>query len=184
MKLFNFYRRILVHFRTINRLLRVNNRSEIVWNELIKLHKDSGWRFWRYDNEKYIETSFTTDNGVTLKFHYSIANEQLLFRTAILLEFDIESTNDVMVLSSHFNGLLAYGVVSVKIQQNCVEYSYSGDILRYLICPNTIYEDMKNHYMVAKDCHLAFSKMLNSGDDPVFVMAELINRTKQDKQFE
>ena len=38
----NFYYKVVGTFRKIYRLLNVKKRSEIVWHELIKLHKEEG----------------------------------------------------------------------------------------------------------------------------------------------
>jgi len=162
--------------------MKIQNRSEIVWNELIKLNKKEGWHFGQYENEKCIETSFKINDGLVMKFQYSINENNLIFRAVILSEFNIDSTNDIMVLSSHFNGLLNRGIVRVDIKYNYVEYVYSGNLLLYLLFPEEIHFDIERHYNITKDCFWAYSTMLKSGDNPVFVIAELLERVEKENQ--
>ena len=42
----------------MSRVLKVKNRTKIVWKELIKMHKKKNWHFGQFDNEKYIVTTF------------------------------------------------------------------------------------------------------------------------------
>ena len=47
-------------------------------------------------------------------------SNNLQFRSIILQRFDEELTNDILVLASHFNGLLHFGVVKVSVKYNVV----------------------------------------------------------------
>jgi len=65
-----YYCKVFGTFRRIYRLLNVKKRSEIVWEELIKFHKEEGWNFGQFDNKKYIETIFNLDDDFRIKFTY------------------------------------------------------------------------------------------------------------------
>lgn len=178
----SFQRNITTTFKRVYRLLKVKHASAIVWNDLIKMHKQAGWYFTIDEQDNIIVASLPDkDNGV-LKVHFRIEGEKLLFIAFIVPEFDIERTNDIMVLSSHFNSLLKAGVVSVNLHHNFVKYTFFGDILRYLLYPDEIFEDLKLHFSITEECLQAFTSMLNTGDDPVFVVAEFMKRVEQEEQ--
>jgi hypothetical protein len=156
----------------------VKHCSEIVWNELIKLHRKENWNFGLYENERYIRTTFK-DNNNDLDFNYQVTDEKLVFRAIIAVDFREENINDIMILSSHLNNLLAFGMVRVDIKNNYVEYVYSSDLLIYMLYPSEIDNDLDRHYQITKDCYWAFSHLFSSGDEPVFVIAELLKRTQK-----
>jgi hypothetical protein len=157
-------------------LFKVKRRSNIVWKELIKLHKNENWKFGLYENERYLLTTFSTDEDVALQFMYEITDDSLVFRARVLFEFDEELTNDVMVLSSHFNSLLNNGSVRVDIKNNRVDFVNQGDLLTYMLYPTKIHHDLDRHFRITSDCFWAFRHMVSSGEEPVFVIAELIRR--------
>jgi hypothetical protein len=99
-----------------------------------------------------------------------------------LRSFDEEKTNDILVLASHFNSLLNFGVVKVSVKYNIVEYRYSGDLLAYMLYNGEIDNDHITHYNLTKDCAWAFYRLLESGDDPVFVFSELLQRKEDQDQ--
>lgn len=179
MKIANIFKNIPVHLKQINRLFKVKHRSEIVWDELIKLHKQENWHFGQYDNEKCIRTSFVDENNNSLEFHYQMNEERLVFSAVIVFGFDEDNTNNVMVLSSHLNSLLNSGIVRVDIANNYVEFVYSGNLLVYMLYPGEIHRDLKRHFQISRDCYWAYSHLFNSGDDPVFVIAELLKMNEK-----
>ena len=175
-----YYYKINGTFRKIYRLLNVKKRSEIVWKELIKLHREEGWNFGQFDKEKYIQTIFTVDNNLGIKFTYQVVKDKLEFKALILDSFDEEKTTDILVLASHFNGLLNFGKVSVSTKYNYVELVYSGDLVTYMLYPGEIHSDQRVHYDVTKDCCWAFFNLIETNEDPVFVISELLRRKENE----
>ncbi len=178
MKITNPFRNILVHIKRIYRLFRVNRRSQIVWNELIKLHRKENWNFGLYENERYIRTTFK-DNDNELEFNYQVTDEKLILRAIIAVGFSEENITDIMILSSHLNNLLTFGMVRVNIDDNYVEFIYHGDLLTYMLYPVVIHSNIGRHFRITSDCYWAFSHMLNSGEEPVFVISELLKRNEE-----
>ena len=162
--------------KRIYRTLNVKKASHYVWKELIKYHKSSGWNFGQFDNDKHIECSFKIDDTCYADFSYYITDSKLKFRSTILASFDEERTNDIMVLASHFIGLLNFGMVKVNLKYNYVEFVYSGDLLTYSLFPGEIEPDTTTHFDLAKDCIWSFTNLLESGEDPVFVFSELLRK--------
>ena len=167
-------------FRRIYRLLNVNKSEHYVWIELLKYHKNSGWRFGQFDNDKHIECGFKMDDTNCVDFNYSVSHGRLTFRSTILHRFDEEITNDVLVLASHFNGLLSFGTVKVSVKYNYVEFIYSRDLLTYSLFPGEISSDTDIHFELTKDCFWSFTNLIETGDDPVFVFSELMRRNSKE----
>lgn len=160
----------------IYRILNVKKSSHYVWVELIKFHKRAGWNFGQFDNDKRLTSSFKVDDTNYVDFNYKVSSGNLTFRSTILQSFDEEITNDILVLASHFNGLLSFGVVKVCIKYNYVEFVHSGDLLTYSLFPGEINSDTDTHFKLTKDCFWSFTNLIETGDDPVFVFSELLKR--------
>jgi hypothetical protein len=60
--------------------------------------------FGQYETEKRIENTFSVDETNSI-FDYTVTENKLKY-ALILRSFDEEKTNDILVLASHFNGLL------------------------------------------------------------------------------
>jgi hypothetical protein len=175
------YRKIKFTLKRIYRLLNVKHASHYVWIDLIKFHKKSGWIFGQYDKEKSIECGFKVDDTNYVDFHYSVRSGKLIFRSTILKRFDEEITNDILVLASHFNGLLPCGAVKVSVKYNHVEFIYSRDLLTYSLFPGEIDSDTDTHYKLTKDCLWSFTNLIETGEDPVFVFSEFLRRYEAKK---
>ena len=161
-------------FRRIYRLLTISKSSQYVWKDLVRYHKRSGWRYGQFDNEKSIECGFKVDDINSVDFNYTVSSGRLLFSSTILQNFDEGLTNDILVLASHFNGLLNFGTVKVSVKYNYVEFFYSRDLLTYSLYPGEINSDTDTHFELTKDVFWAFNNMIVTGDDPVFVFSELM----------
>ena len=167
-------------FRRIYRLLNIKKAEHYTWIELLKYHKTSGWRYGQFDNDKHIECGFKVDDTNCVDFNYAVSSGKLLFRSTILQRFDEEITNDVLVLASHFNGLLNFGTVKVSVKYNYVEFVYSRDLLTYSLFPGEISSDTDTHFELTKDCYWSFNNLIESGEDPVFVFSELLKRKDEE----
>jgi hypothetical protein len=85
-----------------------------------------------------------------------------------------------MILASHLNSLLNFGKVSVNTKYNCVEFVYSGDLVTYMLFPGEIRSDLRVHYNITLDCFWAFTNLIETDDDPVFVISELLKRKDEE----
>ena len=180
MKLIRFFcSKIKYIFRRIYRALNIKKAPHYVWKELIKYHKTSGWNFGQFDKYKRIECDFKVDDINCADFNYAVANDKLTFRATILQNFDEERTNDILVLASHFNGLLSFGTVKVSVKYNYVEFFYSRDLSTYSLFPEEINSDTEIHFNLAKDCYWSFTNLIETGEDPVFVFSELLKRKEE-----
>ena len=168
-------------FRRIYRLLNVNKSEHYAWIELLKYHKNSGWRFGQFDNEKYIECGFKVDDANCVDFNYAVGSAKLVFKSIILQRFEEENINDILVLASHFNGLLNFGTVKVSAKYNYVEFVFSRDLLTYSLYPGEINSDTDTHFELSKEIFWSFNNMIETGEDPVFVFSELLRKKEDEK---
>jgi hypothetical protein len=173
------YRKIKFTFQRIYRLLDVKNASQYVWKELIQLHKNAGRNFGQFEKDKLIKMSFEVYETNRIDFNYSVNSGNLFYRATILNSFDEEITNDILVLASHFNGLLNFGIVKVSVKYNYVEFVYSRDVIIYSLFSGEIDSDTDTHYSLAKDCYWSFTNLIETGDDPVFVFSEFLRRKEE-----
>ena len=180
MQFSKYYYSLTENIRKIYRLLNVKKRSKIVWKELIKMHKNENWHFGQFDNEKYIVTTFNLKDEKEQKFRYEVTQNSLNYHTFILDSFDEYKTTDIMVLASHLNSLLNFGKVSVNTKYNYVEFVYSGDLVTYMLFPGEIRSDLRVHYDITLDCFWAFTNLIETDDDPVFVISELLKRKNEE----
>lgn len=176
----NFFISISSAINRIYRLLNVNRRSEFVWKDLLKNHKNLN--FGQFDSDQHIEISYPIEENTVVNFNYSVTNDKLICSAIILYSFDEEKTNDVLVLASHFNGLLSFGMVKVSIKYNYVEFIHAGDLVTYMLFSGEIDTDITTHYNLTKDCVWAFLNLLETGDDPVFVFSEVLKRKEENKK--
>lgn len=180
MQFSKYYYSLTEKIRKIYRVLNVKKRSKIVWEELIKMHKNENWHFGQFDNEKYIITTFNLKDEKEQKFRYEVTQNSLKYHTFILDSFDEHKTTDIMILASHLNSLLNFGKVSVNTKYNCVEFVHSGDLVTYMLFPGEIRSDLRVHYDITLDCFWAFSNLIETDDDPVFVISELLKRKDEE----
>lgn len=166
----------------IYRIFNVKKSNDIVWKELIKYHKSAGWNFGQFDNDKRIKSGFIVDDTNYVDFNYVVSSDTLTFSATILPSFDEEITNDILVLASHFNGLLSFGVVKVSVKYNYVEFVYSRDLLTYSLFPGEINSDTSTHFNLTKDCFWSFTNLIETGEDPVFVFSELLRRKEEERE--
>lgn len=169
-------------FQKIYRLLNVKKASLYVWMDLIQYHKSGGWNFGQFDKDKYIHCSFKIDDVNHADFRYSVTQQKLLFQATVLESFDEERTNAVLVLASHFNGLLTFGLVKVNLKYNFVEFVYFRDTLTYALFSGEIETDTDTHFKLTKDIAWSFSNLVETGDDPVFVFSELMRKREEESK--
>jgi hypothetical protein len=176
-----FYSSISNFWKRIYRILMFKKADHHVWQELLKFHKKSGWKYGQYDQNKTVFCDFAIDDTEHIRFFYTVEHGKLVYRSVILGAFNEEFTNSILVLASHFNSLLSRGSVRVLLHQNAIECFYSRDSLAYSLFPDFIESDTAFHYNLSKDVFWAFTNMLQTGEDPVFVFSELMRMKEIDE---
>ncbi len=157
-------------------------QKEIVWNELIRLHKNHNWRFGVFENQNYVESTFQISENTDALYHYLIYNQQLHFDVSVIDSFLPEITTDLFVLAAHFNNLLTFGKVVVDVNKNFVDFSFQNELSLYSALPEKIELDLSRHYQISKDVYWAFHKFVSEREEPVIIIGDLMNKYKMHQE--
>jgi hypothetical protein len=179
----HYYKVLKLSFKKIYRVLNVKKRSKIVWEELVKMHKNEKWYFVQFDYDKTISTKFFLKEEKEQEFRYEVTQQNLKFQTFILVSFDENKTKNIMVLASHLNSLLNFGKINVNTKYNYVDFTFSGDLITYMLFPSEIKSDLVDHYDITLDCLWAFSNLIDTNEDPVFVISNLLKRKDEEREI-
>jgi hypothetical protein len=175
-----FFNKFKFKIQQFYRLINIKKRSEFVWKDLVKYYKESSLNFGQFEVDKRIEIYFEIRDSF-VKFNYTVTDDELTFSAVVLNNFDEERTNDIMVLASHFNGLLKFGVVKVSLKYNYVEFLYARDLITYMLYSGEIHSNRSTHFDLTKDCFLTFKTLIETNEDPVFIFSELL-RSKEEEE--
>jgi hypothetical protein len=156
-------------------VLDESQQMECVWNELIKIHQESNWRFGIYESENYVETTFAISEEMQTTYRYLIYEQNLHFDVRVIDSFPTELTTDLFVLASHFNNLLMFGKVVVDVNRCNVLFSYQNEISFYSVFPEKIDHHISRHFHISRDVYWAFQKYLTEREEPVIIIGELLN---------
>jgi hypothetical protein len=156
-------------------ILDESKQMECVWNELIKIHQESNWRFGIYESENYVETTFAISEEMQTTYRYLIYEQNLHFDVRVIDSFPTELTTDLFVLASHFNNLLMFGKVVVDVNRCNVLFSYQNEISFYSVFPEKIDHHISRHFHISRDVYWAFQKYLTEREEPVIIIGELLN---------
>jgi hypothetical protein len=156
-------------------ILDETQQLECVWNELIKVHKESNWRFGIYESENYVETTFAISEEMQTTYRYLIYEQNLHFDVRVLDSFTTDLTTDLFVLASHFNNLLMFGKVVVDVNRGNVLFSYQNEVSLYSVFPEKIDHHISRHFHISRDVYWAFQKYLTEREEPVIIIGELLN---------
>ena len=103
----------------------------------------------------------------------------------ILDKFSDELTTDLFILSAHFNNLLNNGVVTVNVDDQYVEYYQKRDSLVPLLYKGELLTQINRHYVTAIDIYLAFQWLVDEGEAPAIIIADLMrNKDKAEEEEE
>ena len=171
----------------IKRLYRLaqneKTREAVVWQDLKKLHSDLDWKAGVYEKAKLIETGFELGEDRSARFHYFIDEEALHFRVKVIENYPVEIATDLFILATHFNNLLKNGRVIIDPKNQTVEYHLKCEILIPYLYPGEIFNLILRHHSISKDINRAFNRLINEGEIPAIIIADLLNE-KEDSDAE
>lgn len=174
-------KRVKSFLKSIFRLsLNPEKREKVVWQDLKKLHANAEWRSGIYENEKRIEVLFEISKNEAVTYFYWIYNNELHLRVKVLENFIPQLATELFIMASHFNNLLNSGVVVVNTESLYVEYHLKIEILIPLLYPDEIYNILIRHFNTSKDIFWAFQKLIDSNEDPVLIIADLLEKNKNE----
>ncbi len=182
----SIYKNIIERFKRARqkRLLfqSLDNSEKEVWGMLLKMHKNAGFHHGVYQKEKTIQTSYSNEQEASNKYIYQLEKDQVIYRGVILTSFDVSLTNDILVLCSHLNSIINFGLIRPDVKNNYVEFIFKVDQVVYCIDHERLHIDTRRHIQVIEDLSQVFNDLVTSGDDPVFVFSTFMRQLETEKQ--
>lgn len=151
-----------------------------MWGDLKKVHAEAGWKSGIYENEKCIETVFEVTDNYSAPFYHMVFQGYFQCRVRIISGFAPDMTSEVFILAAHFNNLLTNGCVVVDPEDQHIEYQLKSDILVPLLYPSVIYDQLCRHMDVSRDVLFAYRRLLDEGEAPAIIIADLLSSKKGD----
>lgn len=169
-------KKLIHNIKSFVRMFKARDKwADVVWKELVELHKEAGWQSGYFDHERYVETRFLVDEGDTMKsFYYFVDDQEYRCRVKILDNYPVDCTTDLFILATHFNNLLNFGCVRVNTQAGFVEYCLNVDLQLVYLDKYVMHHAMIKHHDVTRQVYWAFQRLLNSEDDPALIIADVL----------
>ena len=164
--------------------LSTEKQEKLVWKDLKKLHTDGDWPFGTYEKERFIEVSFEISDETHKTFSYNVNDGYCNCSVKILESFPPEVTSELFILATHFNNLLSYGVVTINVGDQYVDYSIKREILIPLLYSAEIHRQLVLHFNMAKDVFWAFQKLVVENEAPVIIIADLLRMNEEKEKKE
>lgn len=165
-------------------IISSEKQQEIVWKDLINLHKHYKWKSGVFENDKYIETTFNLSSDTYANFYYMIYDGHYHCKVNILQSYPPELTSDIFVLAAHFNNILNRGKVTVNVKESAVRFVINTDILVPLLYSGVLYSQLIKHYKISKDIYAAYQRLIVEGESPAIIIADLLREKDEEKDKE
>jgi len=168
-------KRIINFLRTCYRAaLSKKSHQAVVWEYLKAHHLSERWHSGIYEHEKKIESRFNIDGNSNVRFFYVVEEDVFHCRCRLFETFDPEMTTDVFVLATHFNNMLKFGKIIVEPNNNIIDYIINSKLITFIANPEDIGWQIAGHFQIAQDAFWAFGKLLDEGEEPAIIIADLI----------
>ena len=160
----------------ITRISRIKKTPHYVWIDLVEYLKKSDWKFSHDDKDKQIVSIHKVNRKNYVHFEYKVTHDELIFKSTILSSFDEYRASDILILASHLNNSLSFGVIKVNLKFNYVELVHYGNLLTYSIYAGEIGSDIDKHFKLTRNCVWTFNSLLESDEDPLIIFSEYLKR--------
>jgi len=173
---------IKFYLKRVYRLsLSGKKQQDVVWKDLIKLHKNAKWKSGVFENDKYVETIFKFASEKYGTFYYFVYEGFFHCKVKILESYPPDLTTEIFILSTHFNNILNEGVVIVNTKNSDVEFYLKKDLLIPLMYSGELYNQLIKHYDISKDIYAAYQRLIIEQEAPAIIIADLL-REKEEKK--
>jgi hypothetical protein len=133
------------------------------------------------ENKKthYIKISFGITESHSFYMDYYIDGGSYFYRGVIMDGIPEERMRDAMVMASHINNKLRFSNVFVDPDSKIICLILKIDTPMCIHSPSLMHEMLGTHYDECMFSFEAFEKLFQSDEDPVFIIAEIVERIKQ-----
>ena len=154
-------------------------QPRLAWKNWLRFLNDQGIRFAHYEKEQFTEFTFSLDDERMIRFRANLEDGVLHYASSLTFGEYALDTDYVLKLSAHLNTLISWGVIRVYADRGVIEYHYRTRSSEYALYPERIEGDFFRMYGMAQDLLWTMQEMSKTGDDPLFVVAELMRRREK-----
>lgn len=152
-------------------------QPRIAWENWIRFLQHQKIRFARYDQEQSTEFRFFNEQeDACVRFQAQQQDGIIYFSASIALSAYNGDMDNVLKLSAHLNTFINLGTIRVYIERGLVEHQFRIRSAEYALYPKYIANDFYRQYGMIQDLQWALDEMGKTGEDPLFIVAELIRR--------
>jgi hypothetical protein len=176
----NLFRKIKYAIRRTWLLLNPKKWPAYVHDNIVGYLILRKFNYLENKNTHYIQTSFIVSESYQIEMDYFVDGSNYIYRGVIMEGIPEERMRDAMVMSSHLNNRLRGCNIYVNPEHHIIFVILKVDLPFCIMYPGTMYDLLSTHY---EDCLLslqAYDRLYNSADDPIFIIAEVIERMKKD----
>jgi len=176
-KLKPMFAKVKRYLKTIYRLsLSPAKREAVVWRDLKKLFVALDLRHGVFESSRHIETGFIMDEDKGRMFFYRLRDGDFECFVRVIEYFPEELTSDIFILTTHFNNLLNYGLVTVNTNNRSVNFTMKEDALIPCLYPGHLHAMMDRHHDITRDLlYKAFQRLVHEVEAPTIIIADLLN---------
>ncbi len=172
----NLFRKIKFAIRRTWLLLNPQKWSSYVHDNIVGYLILRKFNYLENKNTHYIQTSFIASDSYKIEMDYFVEGGNYIYRGVIMDGIPEERMRDAMVMSSHLNNRLRGCNIYVNPEYRVIFLVLKLDLPFCVLYPGTMFDLLSTHY---EECLLslqAFDKLYNSDEDPIFIIAEVIEK--------
>ena len=152
-------------------------QARMAWSNWIRFLQHQKIRFARYDQEQSTEFRFLNEQeDASIRFQAHQQEGVLYFIASISLSGYTGDMDNVLKLSAHLNTFIHLGTIRVYVDRGIVQHQFRVRSSEYALYPDYIAYDFYRQYSMIQDLQWALDEMGKTGEDPLFIVAELIRR--------
>ena len=174
----NFMRRVA----NIPILLSSEGRQERIFWKMLKNHfKKTGYSFGTFEKEKTIQMEFELSDESDLLFSYFVYKNSFCLRCNFLSYADPLDASEIFILAQHLNNLIREGgKIRIDTEDQTLSLFYQVDYRQLLFGYADLEEWIDRHSSLVYDVRKSFLRLLTEGIEPAIIIADLLNRDRED----
>lgn len=143
--------------------------------------KANNYKFLENEEANFITYDIGLRGNGSAKFDFYHDGGTYVIRCVINVFIPEIKMRDAMIMVSHLNNRLQFSNAYVHPESNSVVLISKIDLASVVAFPNELYNLLNQAESDCAFCFESFEKLINSDDDPIFIIAEVIERMRKDK---
>ncbi|MFM7823701.1 MAG: hypothetical protein ACKPB3_07995 [Bacteroidota bacterium] len=182
MKHFGFIKKFVRDFKRMMVLRKSETLRDRVWKQLVGYLDSNNFEYERNDKKHRLQIGFTVNETLTHNLRFDFEGPFLRIHSLIFNYVEEEQATDVMILASHINSILKYGKMTTNTSEGFVQLTNELSYTDVIWNPGSLDYFMRMQASMFEECNRAFQQMVDSHEDPIFIVAQLLeNRRSRPK---